>query len=125
MTLTAPGTSRHLASEKRGASQVPSLPGLKCPLIVNRNIMPSAECRRLALQSSIHALTRTQDRRVPIVHRPGKHELDARAATGTIGCDEAGRLPRRAFVPCMCSDQFPAVVGDGAARRANQGRARR
>jgi hypothetical protein len=85
--------------------------------------MPSAECRRLALQSSIHALTRTQDRGVPIVHRPGKHELDARAATGTIGCDEAGRLPRRAFAPCMCSDQFPAVVGDGAARRASQGRA--
>ena len=68
-----------------------------------------------------------RNRRVPIVHRRAKRELDARAATGTIGCDEAGLPPRRVSVP-----ERRSVIGGpirpgrrGRAGRASQGRARR
>ena len=40
-----------------------------------------------------------RNRRVAIVHRGATRELDARAATGTIGCDEAGLLPCQVSVP--------------------------
>jgi len=68
-----------------------------------------------------------QDPRVLIVHRRAKRALDARAATGTIECDEAGLLPRRVCVP----DRRSVIGGQGRlgrrgrAGRASQGRARR
>jgi hypothetical protein len=58
-----------------------------------------------------------QDRRVLIVHRRAKRALDARAATGTIECDEAGLLPRRVCVP----DRRSVIGGQG--RRGRRGRA--
>ena len=60
-----------------------------------------------------------RNRRVPIVHRRAKRELDARAATGTIGCDEAGLLPCQVSVPDRRS-----VIG-GPLRLGRRGRAER
>ena len=60
---------------------------------------------------------RVRNRQVPIVHRRAKRERDARAATGTIGCDEAGVLPCRVSVPCR-----RPVIG-GPLRLGRRGRA--
>ena len=83
--------------------------------------------RQLGLRRSGAQMLAGQARRVPIVHRRAKRELDTRAAAGTLGCDEAGLLTRRFSVP----DRRPVIGGPvrqgrrGRAGRASQGRARR
>lgn len=101
-----------VGSGEAWASQAASL--AKCPLIADRDIMPSAECYRLALSSSIQALTRAQSRRVLIVHRQREQWAGREGPTGTS--DATKQACCRAEFPChaCCSDQLPAVVGDGA-----------
>ena len=76
-------------------------------------------CRAWRQRDRAAHRARVRNRQVPIVHRRAKRELDARAATGTIGCDEAGLLPCRVSVPCRRS-----VIG-GPLRLGRRGRAGR
>jgi hypothetical protein len=87
--------------------------------------MPSAEYRRLALSSSIQALTRAQNRRVPIVHRRAKRELDARAASG----HDRMRRRRPAAAPSLRAVHAvliscPPWLGTARARQAGLPKAR-